>query len=105
MEKKGPTSKHDRRGVENDKKESKTSHKSVATRRFVGEKSGSVSMAYPKRRPKTSVYSDKSVQAETKARASLMLEFLDELASSPIPPRTAEEIEADVHAERNAWDE
>ncbi len=105
MAKKEPTSKHDRRGIKNDEQGNKAFNKSVASGRLVREKSGNISMAYPKRHPKTGVRVSESEQAETKARASLMLEFLDELASSPMPPRTAEEIEADVRTEQNAWDE
>ncbi|CAN5895643.1 hypothetical protein BH24DEI2_BH24DEI2_04190 [soil metagenome] len=98
MARKKPTSKGDGRN-------NKTSHEGAATGRFITEKSSSIGMAYPKHYLKTSIKSDEGVQAETKARANLMLEFLDELASSPMLPRTAEEIEADIHAERNAWNE
>ena len=38
------------------------------------------------------------------AQKSLLV-FLDALASAPPSPRKPEEIEADIQAERNAWDE
>lgn len=34
-----------------------------------------------------------------------LLTFLDRLASAPESPRTPEEIEVSIQAERNAWDE
>ena len=34
-----------------------------------------------------------------------LLEFLDDLASFPLSERNPKEIEADIQAERNAWDE
>ena len=34
-----------------------------------------------------------------------LLTFLDDLASAPLSQRSPEEIEEDIRAERNAWDE
>ena len=105
MANKDSTSKHERRVVKDGKQADKISNKNSVTGHFVGDKLGRAGMTASKHRPKTGIHVGESEQAEAKARANLMLEFLDELASSPMPPRTAEEIEADIHAERNAWNE
>ena len=44
------------------------------------------------------------LEEDTRPQASL-LTFLDTLASAPLSQRGPEEIEADIQAERSAWDE
>ena len=44
------------------------------------------------------------LEKDNRPQASL-LEFLDDLASLPLSKRSPKEIEVDIQAERNAWDE
>ena len=43
--------------------------------------------------------------ADANAQASLLLEYLNELATKPASSRTRAEVDAQILAERDAWDE
>ncbi len=77
---------------------------SMRTLRATIDKEGKVELLEPVTLNDTRQALVTILEEDTRPQTSL-LTFLDHLASIPFSPRSPDEIEADIQAERNAWDE